>query len=514
MACRHAHSCSILSSLRRRSSAAAACNGSRGTESTRAATWRRARRRRRPAANRAGRRPATITATAAAPARSATAASSRRRRATWAPSCTRRPARSPASPCSAPAPTSATSPPTRATASGRRRRAPSTTSTAARPRRTPRPTAWRRASRPGRRLLVRTGRRLAVVPAHVERHVHLGRRRLAGPGRRRPHRLHRRSRLDVDPATGAVQTSSAWQVTSTQQPDPDGADGAAAARGGVVEGRARPQRHLQRHGLLRRLARHQRAAQPRHSRAERHLRRRAAATTRSTCTASSTATRSRAAATCARSPSRPRAICGWATPTSSRSCRSARSGPTPTSSRRDRDPGPAGRVGARRVPRRRRQHLRHRASTTRTGIYVASYGNGLAYLAPGNYAPTYWSAADKLPQNYLTGVVVDPTGDVWIATASAGVVRYQPSSEHVGLLHDGVGAAVERRCARSTSTSTRRRGAPSTSPPTAASPLHRARKRARGGAKIFRITCGQSPPPRHRRGRRARAGGGDIRANR
>ena len=48
---------------------------------------------------------------------------------------------------------------------------------------------------------------------------------------------------------------------------------------------------------------------------------------------------------------------------------------------------------------------------------MASYGNGLAYLAPGTYAPTYWSAADKLPQNYLTGVVVEPSGDVWIATA-------------------------------------------------------------------------------------------------
>ncbi|MGZ3429076.1 MAG: hypothetical protein ACXVCV_20630, partial [Polyangia bacterium] len=63
------------------------------------------------------------------------------------------------------------------------------------------------------------------------------------------------------------------------------------------------------------------------------------------------------------------------------------------------------------------------------GLYVASYGNGLAYLAPGTYAPTYWSSSDKLPQNYLTGVAVDATGDVWIATATAGVVRYQPSSQ-------------------------------------------------------------------------------------
>ena len=29
----------------------------------------------------------------------------------------------------------------------------------------------------------------------------------------------------------------------------------------------------------------------------------------------------------------------------------------------------------------------------------------------------------------MTGVVVDPAGDVWIATDSAGVVRYQPSSQ-------------------------------------------------------------------------------------
>src|SRR5207247_7100520 len=57
------------------------------------------------------------------------------------------------------------------------------------------------------------------------------------------------------------------------------------------------------------------------------------------------------------------------------------------------------------------------------GVYVASYGNGLAYLAPGNYAPTYWTAADRLPDNYLTGVAVDSKGEVWVATQNAGVVR-------------------------------------------------------------------------------------------
>jgi hypothetical protein len=61
------------------------------------------------------------------------------------------------------------------------------------------------------------------------------------------------------------------------------------------------------------------------------------------------------------------------------------------------------------------------------GVWVASYGNGLAYLAPSSYAPTYWTAADQLPDNYLTGVAVDGSGDVWVATQSAGVARYVPA---------------------------------------------------------------------------------------
>jgi hypothetical protein len=62
------------------------------------------------------------------------------------------------------------------------------------------------------------------------------------------------------------------------------------------------------------------------------------------------------------------------------------------------------------------------------GIYVASYGNGLVYLTANTYKPTYWSSADKLPDNGLTGVVVDASGDVWIGTHVAGVVRYRPST--------------------------------------------------------------------------------------
>jgi hypothetical protein len=62
------------------------------------------------------------------------------------------------------------------------------------------------------------------------------------------------------------------------------------------------------------------------------------------------------------------------------------------------------------------------------GIYVASETNGLAYLAPGSYAPTYWSAADKLPKDALRSVAVDQNGDVWIGTEQAGVARYTPST--------------------------------------------------------------------------------------
>lgn len=62
------------------------------------------------------------------------------------------------------------------------------------------------------------------------------------------------------------------------------------------------------------------------------------------------------------------------------------------------------------------------------GLYIASYGQGLAYLAPGTYAPTYWTMANGLPQNQLTGVAIDDQGDVWVATQSAGAARYTPST--------------------------------------------------------------------------------------
>jgi hypothetical protein len=59
------------------------------------------------------------------------------------------------------------------------------------------------------------------------------------------------------------------------------------------------------------------------------------------------------------------------------------------------------------------------------GVWVASDGDGLAYLAPPNWTPMYWSAASALPQNHLRGVAIDAEADVWIGTAESGVARYR-----------------------------------------------------------------------------------------
>ena len=63
------------------------------------------------------------------------------------------------------------------------------------------------------------------------------------------------------------------------------------------------------------------------------------------------------------------------------------------------------------------------------GVWVASFGNGLAYLAPKTYAPTRFTAPTGLPQNNLTGLAIDSNGDIWIGTNSAGVARYTPSTQ-------------------------------------------------------------------------------------
>jgi hypothetical protein len=68
------------------------------------------------------------------------------------------------------------------------------------------------------------------------------------------------------------------------------------------------------------------------------------------------------------------------------------------------------------------------AADSSDGLYVASDGNGLAYLAPVTHAAQYWSAATTLPQNHLRGVATDGNGDVWIATAAAGIARFKPSA--------------------------------------------------------------------------------------
>ncbi|MFI5290665.1 MAG: two-component regulator propeller domain-containing protein [Polyangia bacterium] len=62
------------------------------------------------------------------------------------------------------------------------------------------------------------------------------------------------------------------------------------------------------------------------------------------------------------------------------------------------------------------------------GLYVASDGNGLAYLKPATYAPVYWSSATTLPQNHLHAVAIDRGGTVWVGTNNGGVARLAPAT--------------------------------------------------------------------------------------
>jgi hypothetical protein len=64
------------------------------------------------------------------------------------------------------------------------------------------------------------------------------------------------------------------------------------------------------------------------------------------------------------------------------------------------------------------------------GVWVASDGNGLAYLQPGSLSPIYWSAATTLPLDYLHDAVIDREGDLWIGTDGAGVARYSGAANH------------------------------------------------------------------------------------
>lgn len=61
------------------------------------------------------------------------------------------------------------------------------------------------------------------------------------------------------------------------------------------------------------------------------------------------------------------------------------------------------------------------------GVWVASFGEGLAYLAPETYTPCYYDRARELPQDRLTAVAVDDDGSVWVGTIGGGVARKKGS---------------------------------------------------------------------------------------
>ena len=68
------------------------------------------------------------------------------------------------------------------------------------------------------------------------------------------------------------------------------------------------------------------------------------------------------------------------------------------------------------------------AVDSQDGVWVASYGNGLAYLSPATHAATFWSSASTLPQNHLTSVALDGKGNLWVGTDSAGIARLNPAN--------------------------------------------------------------------------------------
>jgi ligand-binding sensor domain-containing protein len=60
------------------------------------------------------------------------------------------------------------------------------------------------------------------------------------------------------------------------------------------------------------------------------------------------------------------------------------------------------------------------------GVWVASFGQGLAYLAPMTLHPSYFDRSRELPQNRLTAVAIDPSdGSLWVGTSFAGIARKQ-----------------------------------------------------------------------------------------
>ncbi len=56
-------------------------------------------------------------------------------------------------------------------------------------------------------------------------------------------------------------------------------------------------------------------------------------------------------------------------------------------------------------------------------VWVASFGQGLARLAPMTHQPSYFDRSGPLPMNRLTAVAVDGDGSLWVGTFLGGVAR-------------------------------------------------------------------------------------------
>jgi len=77
------------------------------------------------------------------------------------------------------------------------------------------------------------------------------------------------------------------------------------------------------------------------------------------------------------------------------------------------------------------------------GVWVASDGNGLAYLEPDTWTPMYWSSVTTLPLDYLRGAALDPEGDLWVGTDGAGVARYHAPTDQWTYYAESSGLASD-----------------------------------------------------------------------